>query len=71
MLKRQHHIEVDIDLMQEGVAGFNSCGDRPLDEFSVDALRNHSYSFAHIPFKDESEIPVKIAFNYNVQDVSH
>lgn len=80
VLKRQHHIddvvphdfvEVNIDLKMEGVAGFNSWGDCPLDEFSVDALRNHSYGFTLIPFKDESEIPVKIAFNYNVHDVSH
>ncbi|KAK8839310.1 hypothetical protein M9Y10_032244 [Tritrichomonas musculus] len=72
-LKRQHHIddvvpqnyvELNIDLKQEGVAGFNSWGDRPGPEFSVLVGEDHSYGFTLIPYKKENEIAEKLAFIY-------
>lgn len=76
VLKRQHHIddivprdfvEVNIDIIQEGVAGFNSWGDRVLPEFSIYSFKNYSNEFTLIPINDGSEINEKLTHNYEAQ----
>lgn len=72
-LRRQHHIddvipqdyvEINLDLKQEGVAGYNSWGDKPVGKNAVSAYKNHSYKLTIIPINNEDEIPEKLAYSY-------
>lgn len=60
VLRRQHHIndisprnfvEVCVDLKQQGVAGYDSWGDRPLPEYSLPANRDYRWGFTLIPMR--------------------
>ncbi|OHS95316.1 beta-galactosidase [Tritrichomonas foetus] len=73
VLRRQHHIddiaprefvEVNIDYKQQGVAGFNSWGDRVLPEFTLHANRNYSYGFTILPINNPNEIKDKVTLAY-------
>ena len=73
VLKRQHHIddvvphdyvELNIDLKQEGVAGFNCWDDHALPEFSIPINNDYSHEFTLIPIKNESEIQEKVSHIY-------
>lgn len=68
ILRRQHHIddivpqdfvEVNIDYKQQGVAGFDSWGDRVLPEFTIPSNQNYSYGFSIIPIQKEEDIDTK------------
>ena len=68
ILRRQHHIddivpqdfvEVNIDYKQQGVAGFDSWGDRVLPEFTIPSNQNYSYGFSIIPIQKEEGIDTK------------
>ena len=57
-LRRMHHIndvtprdfvEVCIDLRQQGVAGYDSWGARPLKEYTLPANREYRWGFVMIP----------------------
>ena len=57
-LRRQTHInditprdfvELCLDMRQQGVAGYDSWGDRPLPEHTIPANRSHSWGFTLIP----------------------
>lgn len=72
-LRRQHHIddvvprdfvEINVDLRQQGLAGFDSWGDQVLVEDSILMSENHSYGFTIIPANDENEIPEKLTHFY-------
>ncbi|KAK8839439.1 hypothetical protein M9Y10_031791 [Tritrichomonas musculus] len=69
ILRRQHHIddivprdyvEVNVDLKQQGVAGFDSWGDKVLPEFTLPANQNYSYGFTLAPIHNENEISEKL-----------
>ena len=73
VLRRHQHIddivprdfvEINVDYKQQGVAGFNSWGDRVLPEFSLPANQNYSYGFTLIPFNEEKDIPEKMSLRY-------
>lgn len=58
VLRRMHHIndiaprdyvEVCVDLMQQGVAGYNSWGARPEPGYNLPANREYSWGFTLIP----------------------
>lgn len=58
VLRRMHHIndiaprdyvEVCVDLMQQGVAGYNSWGARPEPSYNLPANREYSWGFTLIP----------------------
>lgn len=58
VLRRQTHInditprnfvEVCVDMMQQGVAGYNSWGDRPLPEHTLPANQDYHWGFTIIP----------------------
>ncbi len=60
-LRRQTHIndvsprdfvELCIDMRQQGVAGYDSWGDRPLPEHTIPANRRYKWGFTMIPLKD-------------------
>lgn len=72
-LRRQHHIsditprdfvEVCIDLKQQGVAGYDSWGDRPLPEHSLPANRNYRWGFTFVPVGSASEAQAKSRMTY-------
>ncbi|KAK8839035.1 hypothetical protein M9Y10_032501 [Tritrichomonas musculus] len=58
------YVEINVDYKQQGVAGFNSWGDRVLPEFSLPSNQNYSYGFTLIPFNNEDEISEKLSFSY-------
>ena len=47
----RNFVEVCIDMKQQGVAGFDSWGDRPLPEHSLPANQEYNWGFTLIPMK--------------------
>ena len=47
----RNFVEVCVDMKQQGVAGFNSWGDRPLPEFTMPANQEYKWGFTLIPVK--------------------
>ena len=73
VLRRHHHVndiqprdfvEVCVDLKQQGVAGYNSWGARPLPEYSLPANRDYSWGFTLIPIPNENGISSRIGYQY-------
>ncbi len=48
-------VEVCIDMRQQGVAGYNSWGDRPLPRYSIPANQNYSWGFTLVPVQNAQE----------------
>lgn len=57
-------VEVCIDMKQQGVAGYNSWGARPLPDYIIPANKNYSWGFTLIPIKNSSEIEEKSLLQY-------
>ena len=57
-------VEVCIDMRQQGVAGYNSWGDRPLPEHSIPANQNYKWGFTLVPVKNDKEINEKSVLKY-------
>jgi len=57
-------VEVCIDMKQQGVAGYNSWGARPLPEYSLPANRNYHWGFTLIPVGRQAEIEEKAGWRY-------
>ena len=47
----RNFVEVCVDMKQQGVAGFNSWGDRPLPEHTMPANQEYKWGFTLIPVK--------------------
>ena len=47
----RNFVEVCVDMKQQGVAGFNSWGDRPLAEHTMPANQEYKWGFTLIPVK--------------------
>ena len=47
----RNYVEVCVDMKQQGVAGFNSWGDRPLPQFTMPANQEYKWGFTLIPVK--------------------
>ena len=60
----QDYVEVCVDMMQQGVAGYNSWGDRPLPRHTLPANRDYKWSFTLVPVRDSSEINEKSVLRY-------
>lgn len=60
----QDFVEVNIDYKQQGLAGFDSWGDRVLPQFTIPAHQNYSYGFTLVPYKNEKELQDKIIHSY-------
>lgn len=74
VLRRQHHIndvnarpfvELCIDMRQQGVAGYNSWGDRPGKEHTLPANKNYEWGFTLIPIKNANQ-QNKSLLNYSL-----
>lgn len=63
-VKPRHFVEVCIDMRQQGLAGYNSWGDRPLPEHSIPANGNYSWGFALIPVRNKGERDRKSMLQY-------
>ena len=61
---QKDYVEVCIDMMQQGVAGYNSWGARPLPEYSIPANKDYSWGFTMIPIDNESDIDKKSTLKY-------
>ena len=57
-------VEVCIDLKQQGVAGYNSWGDRPLPENTLPANRNYEWGFTFVPVKNAADIDKAASKSY-------
>jgi beta-galactosidase len=60
----QDFVEVCIDMKQQGVAGYNSWGARPLPEYSIPANQDYKWGFTLIPVKNEAGIAEKSPLKY-------
>lgn len=58
-------VEVCIDMKQQGVAGYNSWGARPLPEYSIPANRDYQWGFTLVPVDSDSDIHTKANLQYN------
>lgn len=57
-------IELCIDLKQQGVAGYDSWGARPIPEATIYSDKEYAYSFTLVPVKDKNDIKQKSGLNY-------
>ena len=60
----QDYVEVCIDMKQQGVAGYNSWGARPLPEYSLPANRDYRWGFTLVPVSNEAEVNEKAPLQY-------
>lgn len=57
-------VEVCVDMRQQGVAGYNSWGDRPLPPYSIYANREYQWGFTLVPVRSASERAKKAVLRY-------
>lgn len=58
------YVEVCVDMKQQGVAGYNSWGARPLPEYTLPANREYQWGFTLIPLNDLRETGEKALLAY-------
>ncbi|OHS94087.1 Beta-galactosidase [Tritrichomonas foetus] len=72
-LRRQHHVnhvvprnfvEVNLDYKMQGLAGYNSWGDRPLAEHCIQSNKDYEFGFTLIPIENKDEIEGKLQYDY-------
>ncbi|MBF6597629.1 MAG: DUF4981 domain-containing protein [Fermentimonas sp.] len=61
---QKDYVEVCIDMKQQGVAGYNSWGARPLPEYSIPANKDYSWGFTMIPIENASDIEKNSILKY-------
>lgn len=57
-------VEVCIDMKQQGIAGYNSWGDRPLPQHTLPANRNYEWGFTLVPVSKAGDIERKSIIHY-------
>ncbi len=60
----KNYVEVNVDMKQMGVAGYNSWGDKPLPEYSIPSDKNYKWGFTIIPVNNQKEIEAKANTKY-------
>ena len=60
----RNYVEVCVDMRQQGVAGYNSWGARPLPEYSLPANRDYKWGFTLVPIGRVSEAHGKSLYKY-------
>ncbi|WP_436418162.1 DUF4981 domain-containing protein [Petrimonas sulfuriphila] len=60
----RNFVEVCVDMKQQGVAGYNSWGARPLPEYSIPANQNYKWGFTLVPFGNAGDIQIKSVLKY-------
>ncbi len=73
VLRRMHHVndivprdfvEVCVDMRQQGVAGFNSWGDRPVPEAQISPAQEWSWGFTLVPVRSVADAEKKSKLKY-------
>ena len=73
VLRRMHHVndivpqdyvEVCVDMRQQGVAGYDSWGDRPEPQYQLPADRDYTWSFTLVPVKNVRDAQRKAVYDY-------
>lgn len=59
----RNFVEISVDMRQQGVAGYNSWGDRPYGKNAIPANKEYKWGFTLIPVK-KSEIEKKASLEY-------
>ena len=60
----RNFVEVCVDMKQQGVAGYNSWGARPLPEYSIQANQNYKWGFTLVPAGNAKDIETKSVLKY-------
>ncbi|MEA4905165.1 MAG: glycoside hydrolase family 2 TIM barrel-domain containing protein [Petrimonas sp.] len=60
----RNFVEVCVDMKQQGVAGYNSWGARPLPEYSIPANRDYKWGFTLVPVSNAKDIEIKSVLKY-------
>lgn len=73
VLRRMHHVndivpqdyvEVCIDMRQQGVAGYDSWGDRPEPQYRLPADRDYTWGFTLVPVRNARDAARKAILDY-------
>lgn len=73
VLRRMHHIndivpedyvEVCVDMKQQGVAGYDSWGDKPEPQYLIPADREYVWGFTLVPVRNSADAENKALFRY-------
>ena len=73
VLRRMHHVndivpqdyvEVCVDMRQQGVAGYDSWGDRPEPQYQLPADRDYTWGFTLVPVKNVRDAQRKAVYDY-------
>ena len=73
VLRRMHHVndivpqdyvEVCVDMRQQGVAGYDSWGDRPEPQYRLPADRDYTWGFTLVPVKNVRDAQRKAVYDY-------
>ena len=51
-------------MKQQGVAGYNSWGARPLPQYSIPANQDYEWGFTLVPLRDAEDIQTKSVLKY-------
>ncbi len=60
----QNFVEVCVDMKQQGVAGYNSWGARPLPEYSIPANQSYKWGFTLVPLNSEKDVETQSVLKY-------
>lgn len=71
-IKEQDLVQLNIDMLQRGVAGDNSWGARPQQKYQIKGIEGLSYGFYLIPFADLDKAGLtKMSKKYNFQEIQN
>ena len=60
----QDYVEVCVDMRQQGVAGYDSWGDRPEPQYQLPADRDYTWNFTLVPVKNVRDAQRKAVYDY-------
>ena len=63
-VKPRDFVEVCVDMKQQGVAGYNSWGARPLPKYSIPANQDYDWSFTLVPMSSSKSVDQYLKYNY-------
>lgn len=58
------YVEVCIDMRQQGVAGYDSWGDRPEPQYRLPADRDYTWGFTLVPVRNARDAARKAILDY-------
>ena len=60
----RNFVEVCVDLKQQGVAGYDSWGSRPIAEATIYSDQDYEFSFSIVPVSDKKDVEKKSKYAY-------